>query len=229
MSALGIVGGIAPESTIDYYRRIIAMHRARSGDGSNPHILINSIDVTRLLALAGANELAQMTDYLSEAVAALARAGASIALFASNTPHLVFDAVQARSPVPLISIVAAAAAEANVRGLRRVGILGTRFTMQAAFYPDVFSRYAITVVAPNPAEQETVHARYVGELVDGVFKPEAREQLLAIITTMAQREGLDGVVLAGTELPLLLRCEAADGIPLLDTTALHVAAAMGAL
>ena len=161
MTALGIVGGIAPESTIDYYRRLIAAYRARSG-GDNPHLLINSIDVNHLLALAGAGQLDAMADYLSEAVAALARAGASVALFASNTPHLVFDEVQRRSPIRLISIVEAAGAAAKAMGLCQVGLLGTRFTMQAAFYPAVFVRHGIAVVPPAADEQELVHTRLCG-------------------------------------------------------------------
>lgn len=105
MSILGIVGGIAPESTVDYYRRIIATYRARCTDDSYPHLLINSINVNRLIVLAGANNLPEMVDYLSGEVSVLANAGASAALVASNTPHLVFDAVQQRSSIPLISIV----------------------------------------------------------------------------------------------------------------------------
>jgi aspartate racemase len=226
MGTLGIVGGIAPESTVDYYRRFIAAWRARRADGSNPHILINSIDVRRVLALAGSNRLEELTDYMVEAVAALASAGARAALFASNTPHLAFDAVQARSDIPLISIVEAACAEAKARGLRRAGILGTRSTMQAAFYPGVFAKQGIAVVAPAEPEQEFVHGRYVGELVEGVFLPETRDRVLAIIGNMVSRDGLDAVVLAGTELPLLIRADMAHGVPLLDTTGIHVAAAL---
>ena len=228
MTTLGIVGGIAPESTIDYYRRLIAAYRTRSG-GDNPHLLINSIDVNRLLALAGAGQLDAMADYLTEAVAALARAGAGVALFASNTPHLVFDQVQQRSPIQLISIVEAAGTAAAAMGLRRVGLLGTRFTMQAAFYPAVFARHGVAVVPPAADEQELVHTRYVGELVEGVFNDSTRTQLLEATGHMVRRDSLDGVILAGTELPLLLRTGTAHGVPLLDTTGIHVAAAVAAL
>lgn len=228
MTALGIVGGIAPESTIDYYRRLIAAYRARSG-GDNPHLLINSIDVNHLLALAGAGQLDAMADYLSEAVAALARAGASVALFASNTPHLVFDEVQRRSPIRLISIVEAAGAAAKAMGLCQVGLLGTRFTMQAAFYPAVFVRHGIAVVPPAADEQELVHTRYVGELVEGVFNEATRKQILEVTGHMVRRDHLDGVILAGTELPLLLQTSTTHGVPMLDTTGMHVAAAVAAL
>jgi aspartate racemase len=226
LRTLGIIGGIAPESTVDYYRRTIAAYRAARPDGSYPQIFINSIDMHQLLALAGANDLPAMTEYLVHEVAVLARAGAHVALFASNTPHLVFDAVQQRSTIPLVSIVEAACAVARSRGLRRVGLLGTQFTMQSTFYADVFGQHAIAVVPPEPPEQAFVHGKYMAELVQGEFQPETRERIVSIIQTMCQREGLDAVVLAGTELPLLLRTESVGGIPLLDTTAMHVDAAI---
>lgn len=229
MRTLGIVGGIGPESTIDYYRRIVAAYRAARPDGSYPKILINSIDMSRLLALAGANNLSAMADHLSQEVSVLARAGATVALFASNTPHLVFDAVQKQSEIPLLSIVEATCSAAKASGLRRVGLLGTKFTMQSGFYGKVFGAQGISVVPPQPEEQEFVHERYVGELVEGVFRPETREKILSIIEAMASRERLDAVALAGTELPLLLRAESFGGMPLLDTTGIHVGMAINYL
>lgn len=226
MRTLGIVGGIGPESTIDYYRRIIAAYRAARPDGSYPKILINSIDMSRLLALAGANNLSAMVDQLSQEVSVLARAGATVALFASNTPHLVFDAVQKQSKIPLLSIVEATCSAAKASGLRRIGLLGTKFTMQSSFYGKVFGAQGISVVPPQPEEQELVHERYVGELVEGVFRPQTRDEILSIIEAMARRDGLDAVALAGTELPLLLRAEFFDGMPLLDTTGIHVSIAI---
>jgi aspartate racemase len=226
MRTLGIIGGIAPESTVDYYRRIIVAYRAARPDGSYPKVFINSVDMSQLLALAGANDLPAMTEYLVQEVAVLAKAGAHAALFASNTPHLVFDAVQKRSEIPLVSIVEATCAVAQASGLRRVGLLGAKFTMQSSFYADVFEKHGIAVIPPEPAEQDFVHGKYVGELIQGVFLPETRERVLSIIETMRQREGLDAMVLAGTELPLLLRTEFVGGIPLLDTAAVHVDAAI---
>lgn len=226
MTLLGIVGGIAPESTIDYYRRLVSIYRARRNDGTYPRILINSIDLNKLLALAGAGDLTAMADYLTQEVSVLAKAGAAVALFASNTPHLVFAAVQARSTIPLVSIVEAACLSAKSSGLKRVGLLGTKFTMQATFYPEVFSDHGIEVISPNLEEQDVVHSRYVGELIEGVFLAETRAQILAVIEAMVRRENLDGIVLAGTELPLLLRAEEIAGVPLLDTTGIHVSAAV---
>ena len=135
MKTVGIVGGIAPESTIEYYRQIIDAYRTNSSAGDYPSIIINSINLRRMIDLITANELAAVTEYLLEALGKLARAGADFAVLAANTPHIVFDELRARSPLPLISIVEATCAEAQTLGMKRVGLFGTRFTMQASFYP----------------------------------------------------------------------------------------------
>src|SRR4051812_48898100 len=111
MKSIGLIGGIAPESTVEYYRALIAVHRQRT-DGAYPSILINSIDLVKLLAHAGANEREELAAYVLAELERLALAGATLGLLASNTPHLVFDEVRARSPIPLVSIVEAAAAKA---------------------------------------------------------------------------------------------------------------------
>jgi aspartate racemase len=229
VKTLGIVGGIAPESTIDYYRQIVATYRERRGDGSYPAILIDSIDLKRMLELVSVQDLTGLTDYLLVAVRNLARAGAEVGLLASNTPHLVFDDLARQSPIPLISIVEATCDAARALGLTKVGLLGTRFTMQARFYPETFARHGMTVFVPEPEEQEYVHERYMGELVQAVFRPETREGVLAIVARMKARDGIEGVILGGTELPLLFREGAPPGIPVLDTTRIHVERAVAEL
>lgn len=226
---LGLIGGIAPESTVDYYRRLIAAYRARRGEGEYPHIIINSINLTTMLGLVGAGRLAELVTFLAGEVERLARAGAELAILASNTPHLVFDDLAKVSPLPLVSLVEAARDAARARRLRRVGLIGTRFTMQGGFYQAVFGGAGIAVVVPGAEEQEYVHARYLGEIALGEFRDETREGFLALIRTMQARDGLDGLVLGGTELPLLLRGSAVPGCPFLDTTALHVEAVIARL
>ena len=225
MKTLGIIGGIAPESTVEYYRGLVAAYRERVRDGSYPSIVIDSIDLKKMLDLAGTS-LEELTQYLLAELRRLADAGASIALLASNTPHIVFDELRRRSPIPLVSIVEAACAEAKALGLGRVGLFGTRFTMQGRFYPDVFSREGIALVLPSPEDQAFIHDRYMGELVHGVFRPETRDGLLAVVDRLVATERIEGLILGGTELPLILRDPAGRSIPFLDTTRLHVAAAM---
>jgi aspartate racemase len=225
----GIIGGIGPESTVDYYRLILAMYRERTQDGSYPSLLINSIDLKKVLDLVERKRLAELTAYLASELRRLADAGADFALLAANTPHIVFDALAAESPVPLISIVDAACRAARAQRLMRLGLLGTRFTMQSRFYPDVFLAAGIELVAPNPDEQDLIHDRYMHELVPGSFRPQTRREFLAIIDRLVVHERIDGLVLAGTELPLLLR-EAKDlRIPFLNTTRLHVEHAVACL
>jgi aspartate racemase len=229
MKTLGIIGGIGPESTVEYYRLIIASYRGQKQDGSYPSMIINSIDLTKMLSLIGANELARVTEYLLGEVQKLARAGADVGLLASNTPHIVFDEIRRRSPIPLLSIVEAACAAAQSLELKRVGLFGTRFTMQGRFYPDVFSREGIQLVVPDEDEQVYIHDRYMSELVNGIILPETRERLLEIVDRLKAREGIEGLILGGTELPLILRDVTHRGIPFLDTTRIHVNAAVAQL
>jgi aspartate racemase len=222
MKTLGMVGGIGPESTIEYYRLIVASYRTRKPDGSFPPVVINSIDMTRMLALIGANQMNEVTDYLVGEVNKLARAGADFGLMAANTPHIVFDDIRERAKIPLISIVEATCDAARAQDLARLGLFGTRFTMQGSFYPDVFSKRGVELIMPAEAEQDVIHDKYMHELVHGQFLDETRKQLLAIVDRLIDEEHILGLILGGTELPLILRDESYRGIPFLDTTRIHV-------
>jgi len=226
MKTLGIIGGLGPESTIDYYGRITALYRERTRDGSYPQFIINSIDMKKGLDFMEANNLTGMTDYLLEEIGKLARAGATFGLISANTPHIVFDEVASGSPIPLISIVEATCAASKGRTLRRLALFGTRYTMQATFYPKVFSRERIELFVPDPEHQTYIHEKYLNELVSGKFLPETRAGLLAIVDRMKESSDIDGVILAGTELPLILRDSEHNGIPFLDTTEIHCEAAV---
>jgi len=223
MKVLGIIGGIGPESTIDYYKQIIATYRSRQPDGSFPRLLINSVDAKILLDAMAANALPDVAArYLPTEIQKLANAGADFALISANTPHVVFDYLRTQSPIPLLSIVEATCRAAKALGLKRLGLFGTRYTMQAGFYPAVFSREEITVVAPEAADQDYIHAKYFGELFKGIFLPDTRQGLLAIVERMKSQLEIQGLILGGTELPLILRDEDSLGIPFLDTTNIHV-------
>lgn len=163
-----------------------------------------------------------MTDYLAGEVGRLARAGADFAVLASNTPHIVFDDLRRRSPIPMVSIVEAACEAALTLKFERVGLLGTRFTMEGRFYPEVFSRRDIAVVVPEPEDRGYLHEKYMGELVKGLLVPETRERLLAIVRRLREQQQVQGIILGGTELPLILRDAPNSGIPFLDTTTIHV-------
>src|SRR5271169_3348474 len=124
MKTIGIIGGIGPESTIEYYRSLVAAYAERVPDGSYPPIIINSIDLKKLLDFLAANELAKMSEFLVNEIHRLARAGAEFGLIAANSPHVVFEDVRRRSPIPLISIVEVTCEAAKVMGLRKLGLFG---------------------------------------------------------------------------------------------------------
>ena len=222
MATVGLVGGLGPESTIDYYRRILESW-ARVDPSSAPSIVIDSLDVQRGLRLVATDRPA-LVEYLLSSLRRLAAAGVDFAAISANTPHIVFDELAARSPVPLLSIVETCVEEAQRLGLGRLSLLGTRFTMEAPFYPEVFARHGIRIVMLGDADRTWVHDRYVGELLVGTFLDETRRQFVDLVDRLRDEDSIDGVILGGTELPLLLAEPAIAGVPALDTTALHVAA-----
>jgi aspartate racemase len=228
MRTAGMIGGLGPESTIDYYRSIIARYRARKPDSGAANIFINSLDVDKGIAMLNGGHLDALADYLASGLEPLVRAGADFAFIAANTPHLVFDELQRRSSIPLISIVRATADRAKTLDLKKVGLFGTGFTMRASFYPEEFQRAGIAVVIPTEAEREQIHRIYIGELLKNQFLPESRDAILRIARRTRAENGVEAVVLAGTELPLLLRGSGTD-IEWLDTTVIHVEAVVDEL
>jgi len=245
VKTLGMIGGVGPESTIDYYKNIIAMYRERKSDDSYPQFVINSVNLKKGLDFMKVNDLPSMATFLLEEIEKLARAGADFGLIAANTPHIVFDDIAPKSPVPLISIVETTCAAAKARGLKRLALFGTKFTMQSDFYQKVFTREGIELVMPESQDQDYIHEKYFSELVPGNFLPETRAGLLAIVDRMKTKidppwrsdgpprsygaAGIDGVILAGTELPLILRGESHNGVVLLDTGKIHCEAAVDAM
>lgn len=221
MKTLGLIGGTGPESTIDYYRLLTAQYREKM-DGASPPVVINSVDLKRMIGWMSANELDKVTDYLVGEFETLEKAGVDFAALTANTPHIVFDEIKQRVRLPLISIVEAACERAQALSFKSVGLFGTRYTMQAPFYPKVFSHTSIKLVTPNDQEQDYIHDKYFNELLKDTFLPETRAKFLAIADEMKARDGIEALILGGTEIPLLLRTEAHNGIQLLDTTRIHV-------
>ena len=226
MKTVGIIGGIGPESTIEYYRRLLTSHRVQTGEESAPSVIINSVDNRKVLGLIAAEEFSALLDYLGAELDRLYRAGAGVALVAANTPHIVFDELSLRSSIPLIDIVEATCTAAQAAGLRRVALFGTRFTMEGSFYSKKFSDWGIQLVVPDAIEQAYIHDKYMTELLRGVILPETRQHLLSIAAAMKRRDAIDGLILGGTELSLIFREPTVVGLPVLDTTQIHVEAAL---
>jgi aspartate racemase len=221
MKTIGIVGGIGPESTIDYYRFLIA--------AGHTQIIINSVAVQYLLDMMVKGDTTGMIDYLSGAIEQLASAGADIAIIAANTPHIVFNEVRSRARIPMVSIVEAVARHIEAAGMTTVGLLGTRFTMEGRFYPEVFAKYGLMVVPPAAADLDYVHDKYLGEFLKNQFLQDTRAGVLQVIDRMKRDLDVQAVILGGTELPILLRSDVHNGVPLLDTTKIHADAVLKAV
>jgi aspartate racemase len=218
VKAIGLIGGIGPETTVIYYRLLIAAGHTR--------IIVNSVESGVLVPLVVRQDLPAVTDFLSAEIERLAAAGADVGIIAANTPHMCFLDLERRSPIPLVSIVEATAEHMVGRGMRRAALFGTRMTMEGTFFPEVFTRRGIDLVVPEDDERTFIHDKYMGELFKGDIRPETRGRLLAIVDAMAAREQVDAVILGGTELSLILTEPEHNGIPLVDTTRLHVDAAL---
>lgn len=221
MKKIGIIGGIGPESTLDYYRGIIDAFRNRTGGLHSPEIIIYSADLAELLGILEAKNLAVLTAWLLFRLEALHRAGAEFAVIASNTPHVVFDEVAKRSPLPMLSIVEETCRKAESLGVKRPGLMGTQFTMAADFFRTPFQAHGMSLAVPSLEEQQFIHEKLFSEIELGIIKDSTRQALLAIVEKMIVRDAIDSLILGCTELPLILDREA-FGIPFLNTAAIHV-------
>lgn len=221
MKKIGMVGGIGPESTVDYYKQIIALYRQKTGKDEYPEILVASLNMTPMLRLLADKDFGGLTALLTEAVASLSRAGADFAFIASNTPHIVFKEVQKASPIPLLSIVEATRNEAERLKLKKLALLGTRFTMQSRYYQDELIKGGIAAALPTREEQDYIHEKLFSEIEHGIFLPETKAGLLHIVERLIKDEAVDGVILGCTELPLILTRDE-FGLPFLNTTKIHV-------
>lgn len=217
---IGILGGISYESTIKYYELILKKYYEKYKDYYYPEIIIFSLNFQKFTDFENRNER-KYIEYIIEGIASLEKAGAEFVVMAANSPHAVFEEVEKRSNIPLLSIVEVTAHKAFENGLKRLLLLGIKFTMQSVFYQDVCKKYGITVVVPSDEDQDEINAIIFDELVIGVFKEESKKRLIDIINAYQ----VDGVILGCTELPLLVH-QRDVGVPLLNTLELHAEAAL---
>ncbi|QXE85392.1 amino acid racemase [Geomonas nitrogeniifigens] len=220
MKTIGMIGGLGPESTIDYYQRIIEAFRV-PGSLAAPEMVIYSVSLQEVMDLAARREWNHLVYLLLQKVRALHKAGADFAIITANTPHVVFDEVQAKSPIPLISIVAATCEKAKGLGVKKVGLLGTRFTMEENFFAPPFAAAGISVVVPSASEQHYIHEKLMTEIELGIIKDDTRKGLIDIIERLVLQEKVEAVILGCTELPLILKDGDFD-TTFLNTTAIHV-------
>ena len=222
MKRIGIIGGLGPEATVDYYKEIINAFKNGNGDLDYPEIIIYSVNMAHFIGLMREKKYDQATAYISEKIEGLKQAGADFAALSVNTPHQLFDQLRERSGIPLISIVEATCNEAKSKELKRAGLFGTEFTMNASFFPDVFKKKGIEVIMPGEEDKELINYKLFSEIELGIFKDETRELLIGIIKKMVREQHIDSLILGCTEFPLILTAETYAGIPILNTTKIHV-------
>lgn len=221
MKKIGMIGGLGPESTLDYYRLIIEKYRNEVKDGSYPEILINSMDMNILLSFVENKQWDNLVNCLIKGVEILYKAGADFGFISSNTPHIVFERIKELSPIPLISIVEETCKNAEALGIKKIGLIGTKFTMESNFFKKVFDKSNIKIIVPKEEEQDYIHHKLMTEIEFGKFLDETRNGLLNIAKRMIDEDSIEGLILGCTELPLILTKDE-FGIPFLNTTKIHV-------
>jgi aspartate racemase len=223
---IGILGGMSPESTVEYYQYITRTYTERYGDYGYPEVLIYSVSFQSYVDWPNEDRWDLVAQGLTEAARRLEAAGAELIVIATNTMHIVFDQVQEGVSVPMISLLDALADAILERGMSTVGLLGTRFTMEKPFYRDALVAKGIDVLVPDQQDRAFVHRVIYEELTAGQIRDPSRAGYVKIIQKLADR-GAQGVVLGCTEIPLLVG-EADVTLPLLDTTLIHAEAALNA-
>lgn len=228
MKKLGLVGGMGPQSTVPYYMNIVYGVQQRTAPEFFPNITIESLNVFEILEMIGREEYDTLTEHFLLAVKHLQAAGAEVAALTANTAHIVFDRLAECSPIPLISIIEATVGEARRRGYKRMGLLGTIFTMERDFYKVPFRHAGIEVIIPDADDRRYIDEKITTELELGIISEDTRRRFVDIITALKREHGIQAVILGCTELPLLLSDDTSP-VPCLDTVRIHSDALIGAM
>ncbi|TXH95757.1 MAG: aspartate/glutamate racemase family protein [Rheinheimera sp.] len=224
MKTLGLIGGMSWESTVPYYRQINQQINQRLGGLHSAKIILYSVDFQQIEALQRSGDWQQAGQLLADAAQALQRAGSQGLVLCTNTMHKVAAAITSATPLPLLHIADATAQQIKAGGLRRIGLLGTRFTMEQDFYKARLLTQGIEVLIPAEGDRKLVHQVIYEELCLGQINPESRLAYQQIIAGLVA-QGAEGVILGCTEIGLLVQPEDA-AVPLFDTTAIHARAAV---
>jgi aspartate racemase len=224
MRTIGLVGGTSWVSTIEYYRIINSEVNARLGGSHSARILLFSVEFGEVRALEAAGDLDGVGSMLAGAASTLAAAGAACVLLCANTTHMHAPRVQAAVSVPLVHLIDATAREIRRQKIAKIGLLGTKLTMELDFYVNRLKGAGIDVIVPDAAERAFIQHTIETELTKSVFTAETRERYLGIIRSLASR-GAEGVILGCTEIPLLVPADQCP-VPAFDTTRLHALAAV---
>jgi len=216
---IGIIGGLSPESTVTYYLRIVRKYQNLFGNHSYPEIIIYSVSFQKFIDWMIRDRWEEITEELIKSVKSLAAAEADFAVIATNTMHIVFDKVQEKSPIPLISIIDATAEAIKEEEMETVGLLGTRFTMERDFYRNGLAKHGIKTLIPEKADRDYINKVIFEELCRGLIREGSRNNFLRIIEDLAEK-GAQGIVLGCTEIPLLIN-NRYTSVKLFDTAVIH--------
>lgn len=219
MKKLGLIGGTGPESTIEYYRQI--EYGVQKETGNFPDLAIESLSVFDVLHYCDKGDYTGLADYLLKGFQILARAGADFACLTGITPHIVFDELSARSPIPIVSIIDTVCEKTKMLGFKRIALLGTYPTMSGSFFQKPFLTAGIDVVIPREDEMRYIGQKIETELEMGLVIPETQRKICAIAERLISEEGAQAVILGCTELPLILN-ENALSVPCLDAMKIHI-------
>jgi len=221
---IGIIGGLSPESTISYYRYIIDMHVKKYGNLSQPEIIIYSVNLKQYHQWRDDDRWDLIIEDLVKISNNLKICGASVGLIATNSMHKVFDEVQIKTDLKLIHIADATALDIRKKGINKVGLLGTKYTMREDFYISRLESQGLSVIVPDIAEQELVNKIIFDELIFGKFNEDSKQKYIKIIQKLT-KAGAEGIILGCTEIPLLINQRMCD-IPLFNTAKIHIRTAL---
>lgn len=225
MKTIGLIGGMSWESTIEYYRIINELVSKRLGGLNSGKILLYSVNFQEIADLQHENKWDELTEIMIDIAQKLEKAGADVVLICTNTMHKMADEVQKSINIPLLNIIDVTAEKIKEMGLKKVGLLGTKFTMEDDFYKGRLKRkHGIDVLIPDEEGRQIVHDVIYNELCKGRIKEFSKEKFKRIIADLASK-GAEGVILGCTEIPLLIKQEDCD-IPIFDTTMIHAEAAV---
>lgn len=224
MKKIGILGGMGPESTIEYYKRLIFLSR-KKWEYKCPEIIIYNLNEEEWAKYIELNrDYTKALALLSFGINALHRAGADFVIMASNTPHIFFNELIQTSPLPLLNIAEETAKEAKRLGYQRVGLLGTKIVMGGEFYRNAFKKQKIQLFSPDSSSQDYIHEKIVKELVRGITKDETQAELIKLVKQFVKKNRIEAVVLGCTELPFIMSKKNL-GVPVLNTVEIHAASA----
>jgi aspartate racemase len=225
MKTIGMIGGMSWESSIEYYRIINQAVREKLGGLHSAQNIMYSVEFAEIERLQHQNRWDELAKIMIDAARGLEKGGADFVIICTNTMHKLYDVVQTAIMIPMLNIADATAEEIKTKGIDRIALLGTRFTMEEDFYKGrLVEKYGLEVMIPSSAQRETVHRVIYDELCAGIIKPDSKQKYADIIQDLVAK-GTGGVILGCTEIGLLVRQEDSP-VPLFDTTEIHARAAV---